>query len=146
MDQRALAEAIGVHPKTVSRWENNSQPPEHDALEAAAGALGVSVDWLKSGDLAAREPEARYGKSAAFPQRARAFINRFMAELADAGVSEEDEAWARRVLSNPDNVGFSVGGSAPTLDESAMLRDMEGMSIGVRLVLIKRGYKNLAAK
>jgi len=166
MDQRALAFAIGVHPKTVSRWENNTQPPEIPALELVATVLEVPVEWLRHGgdidrpggqnlqpppggnhNAVFESPVLKYPIGyPSFSLQVRAFINRFMAELADAGVSAEEEAWARRVLSNPDNIGYNVGGSTPTLDEAAMLRDIEGMSIGIRILLRNRGYKNLAAR
>lgn len=156
-DQKALAEAIGVHPKTVSRWENDAQPPEGEAVELLARLLGVSPTWLRYGEEGVRDrltaaatgdsPDVHLGAAApepaSFSQRARAFVNRFMAELAEAGVTEDEESWARRVLMSPDNYGFNAGGNTPTLSEEAMLRDMEGMSIGVRHILRARGYKDL---
>jgi len=139
LTQVDLASILGVHPKTVGRWELDSQPPEESAVERIANALGVTGAWLRYGE----GPSATTPTPPAFSDRARAFVNRFLAELAEAGVTEDEEAWARRLLMNPDNVGFNVGGNTPTMDEAAILRDIEGMSIGVRRILIARGHTNI---
>ncbi len=49
--QRELAEKIGVIDKTVSRWETGRGLPDIGIIEELAGALGVSIAELLTGDL-----------------------------------------------------------------------------------------------
>lgn len=146
LTQREAAERAGVTEQAVSGWERGANPPKEENIEALATVYGTTAGALRYGDTTVRTEPVAPVPPPTFSQRARSFINRFLAELIDAGVSAEEEAWARRVLSNPDNIGYNVGGSAPTLDEEAMLRDIEGMSIGVRILLRNRGYKDLKSR
>lgn len=45
-----LAEAAGVRAHTVWRWESGKFSPDADNLPLIAAALGVSVDWLLTGE------------------------------------------------------------------------------------------------
>lgn len=49
--QRALAERIGVTDKAVSKWETGRGLPDASLVEPLAGALGVSVAELFSGEV-----------------------------------------------------------------------------------------------
>lgn len=51
LTQRALAEAIGVTDKAVSKWESGRGLPDITLIEPLAGALGVSVAELLAGDV-----------------------------------------------------------------------------------------------
>ncbi len=44
--QEEVAEAIGIHAVTVSKYERDAQDPNTKALAALAKFLNVSVDWL----------------------------------------------------------------------------------------------------
>ena len=50
LTQAALADIIGVSPKTVSKWETAKGLPDISLLDALANALGVSVPELLSGN------------------------------------------------------------------------------------------------
>ena len=50
MTQAELAEMLGVSSKTVSKWETAKGLPDISLLESLAGALGVSVMELMSGE------------------------------------------------------------------------------------------------
>ena len=50
LTQAALAETIGVSPKTVSKWETAKGLPDISLLDALAAALDVSVSELLSGN------------------------------------------------------------------------------------------------
>ena len=46
MSQKDVAEAIGNHAMTISKYERGVQDPNTMTLAALAKALGVSTDWL----------------------------------------------------------------------------------------------------
>lgn len=46
LSQQRLADVIGTHVMVVSAWERDTRAPNGDSLDALAGALGVSVDYL----------------------------------------------------------------------------------------------------
>ena len=49
LKQDTLAEALGVSPQAVSKWENDQTCPDISLLPRLAELLGVSVDELLSG-------------------------------------------------------------------------------------------------
>ncbi|OUN48180.1 XRE family transcriptional regulator [Collinsella sp. An7] len=51
LTQRALAEAVGVTDKAVSKWELGRGLPDISLVEPLAAALGVSVAELLTGDV-----------------------------------------------------------------------------------------------
>ena len=51
LTQRALAEAVGVTDKAVSKWESGRGLPDVSLVESLAEALGVSVSELLTGDV-----------------------------------------------------------------------------------------------
>lgn len=57
LTQRALAEAVGVGDKAVSKWERGAGCPDVGTLGALAEALGTGVDQLLSGCLEANDTE-----------------------------------------------------------------------------------------
>lgn len=59
LTQRQLADAIGVTDKAVSKWESGRGLPDISLVDALAGALGVSVAELLTGDV--RENANRAG-------------------------------------------------------------------------------------
>ena len=55
LSQVALAKKIGVSGTSVSKWESGLNQPKGRYLNDLAAALGVSVDWLLTGDGSSTE-------------------------------------------------------------------------------------------
>lgn len=53
LTQRDIAEQIGVTDKAVSKWESGRGLPDISLVEPLAGALGVSIAELLTGDVRA---------------------------------------------------------------------------------------------
>ncbi|MDO4287420.1 MAG: helix-turn-helix transcriptional regulator [Eubacteriales bacterium] len=51
LTQEALAEALGVSPQAVSKWETDTSCPDISLLPKLAAELGVTVDALLAGDM-----------------------------------------------------------------------------------------------
>ena len=51
LTQRALADAVGVTDKAVSKWESGRGLPDISLVEPLAAALGISVAELLTGDV-----------------------------------------------------------------------------------------------
>lgn len=56
LTQEQLAEAVGVHENSVSRWENNELTPKTFKIKALAKALGVSEADLLNDSLREQKP------------------------------------------------------------------------------------------
>lgn len=50
LDQKALAEKLGVRVVTVRGWENDLKEPRANRLQMLSGILGVSLSWLLTGE------------------------------------------------------------------------------------------------
>ncbi len=46
LSQEDVAEIVGIHPVSVSKYERDAQDPNTTTLGALADAYGVSTDWL----------------------------------------------------------------------------------------------------
>ena len=50
LSQEILAMRVPVSRNTVNRWENEQYPVPPAVLPALASALGVSIDWIRTGE------------------------------------------------------------------------------------------------
>jgi transcriptional regulator with XRE-family HTH domain len=108
LTQTGLAKAVGVDRNTVSRWENGAMTPKDPAtLAALAEALGVSLEWLISGDpMAFTGSNVHEGASAHYsdpevarlPLRARALLVGYLDRLARSGCLEPQLRGAEALL------------------------------------------------
>ncbi len=112
LTQDALAERIGAHPKTVSRWENNAQPPEPETLAALGELFGVGEAWLRYGEeraAAELRGDARLGGTATIatgpgrwlPPAAYERLWGYLDRLRTAGADEEQLDEAARIMADP---------------------------------------------
>ena len=49
LDQKGLADRLGVKRGTVARWEEDVDEPRANRLQMLSGLLGVSMRWLLTG-------------------------------------------------------------------------------------------------
>ena len=94
LDQAALAAAVGVHAKTVSKWENDHQAPTDDMLAAIARALetepsvlayGVTQEALsKAWDREHRESVAHWTEAFGAPRQVKGLRVRAVDRLGQA--------------------------------------------------------------
>lgn len=144
--QEELGAQIGVHAKTVSRWENDKQPPELHHIEKLAGALGVSVDWLRHGERGGAAPgiaslgeaSARYGHPA-LPRQVRLMALDFEREALQKGADEAFMRYVRTSFDDPDYVALFAGGpdESPMTDEEA-IDEMKAHIAELRAILKRR--------
>ena len=106
--QGELGAAVGVERNTVSRWENGGMLPRDPAVIAAvARVLGVTADWLISGDrLSATSRKLGEGPTGSFtgyapsqiPERAAALAAGYLERLQAAGCSPEQVMSAESLI------------------------------------------------
>ena len=108
LTQGELAVVVGVERNTVSRWENGGMLPRDPAVIAAlATVLGVTADWLISGDRPPSPPRklgegpaGQYLGSASgqVPRRAAELAAGYLKRLQAAGCSEDQVRNAESLL------------------------------------------------
>jgi len=67
-DQRSLARVVGAHHNIVGNWTKAQYLPRAPHLVGLARALGVSVDWLLTGEGATRSSTGTAASSVAAVQ------------------------------------------------------------------------------
>lgn len=139
--QGDLAIATGVHPKTVSRWENDKQMPERQHFPILARELAVPEGYFQQ--LYVREPAVAYQPRVALglPQRIRVFIQEFLLELVNADVPEERVDTIRRILSSDEMYRFYVGGEPKEYSEEETLEGIQAHAEAFRQRLRRQGFK-----
>jgi len=50
LDQKALAEKLGVKTSVIVGWENDLKEPRANRLQMVSGILSVSMSWLLTGE------------------------------------------------------------------------------------------------
>lgn len=158
LKNRVVAEAVGVHETTVSRWRSDLQMPGEQELTKVAELLRaldlswVTANWLRYGDaLTKARAEAStvsevpqgtiYEVAFASPhsaQRGRLWIEQFLLELTEEGADEDFIAWARRFLLQPNNYALYLGGTKEPMGDEQKLTHMKGLAAGVRAILKER--------
>ena len=80
MTQENLAEAMGVTPQTISKWENQTTYPDVTLLPVLADFFGVTVDALYGRDISAKSIRAEDAVDIAMEQIRRIFVGCFYNE------------------------------------------------------------------
>jgi len=50
LDQKGLAEKLGVKSAVIEAWEGDLKEPRANRLQMVSGVLGVSMSWLLTGE------------------------------------------------------------------------------------------------
>lgn len=152
-----LAEAMGVHVKTVSAWRAGNQVPSDAALEKLGQVLNLSPDWYlirKASDHRVARPVittqaeflARLGKefypatpipTVAFSARILVWQKEFELELAKMGADEETIINAINLVRAPQVFAFFRTGTdkSEEMTEERALDAMKAMARVVRTAL-----------
>ena len=56
MEQKNLAQKLGVGLRTIEKWENDLTEPRANKLQMLSGILNVSIRWLLTGEGEGVEP------------------------------------------------------------------------------------------
>ena len=56
MDQKTLAQKLGVGLRAVEKWENDLTEPRANKLQMLSGVLNISIRWLLTGEGEGIEP------------------------------------------------------------------------------------------
>lgn len=80
MTQENLAEAMGVSPQTISKWENSTTYPDITLLPVLADFFGVTVDALYGRDTSAKSIYAEDAVEVALEQVRRTIVSCFYHE------------------------------------------------------------------
>lgn len=139
-EQGDLATATGVHPKTVSRWENDKQLPERQHFAILARELDVPESYFHQ--IYVREPAADYRPrvSLGIPQQIRVWLQEFLLVLVKAGVTDDEVDRVRRILSSDEMFRFYVGGEPQEYSEAQTLQGIQAHAQAFRRELRGRGY------
>ena len=97
LTQVELAEKIGVSDKTISKWETAKGYPDISLLEPIAGALGVSMTELVTGNAEARVKINGVKKILFYCNRDGLFSRTILKGIDDKQASYDD-AEERKVL------------------------------------------------
>lgn len=114
LGQDEVASAVGVHPKTISRWENDKQPADLEHVERLASVLGVSVDWLRHGEP--KLPGGRVSEQVAayrteLPKQLALLAHEFEGEVLRSDVDDDFKRYARARLRDPELLEMYAGGA-----------------------------------
>ena len=142
--QEELGSAVGVHAKTVSRWENDKQPPELHHVERLAAVLGVTMAWLRHGEPPSTaavlgEKQPGYDRGHDLPRQLRLMALDFEREALKAGADEPFMRYVRNSFADPDFVALFGGGpdESPMTAEEA-IDDMKAHIAELRAILKTR--------
>lgn len=132
LTQTELADRMGVHPQTISKWERGISQPDISQLAALASALGVSIEELFGGEKPAEE----------------AFEGAFDAEKTGRVISglriargESQEQLAEALGTSSDAVSrWERGITSPDAGRFALLAEHFGLSVSELYRGISAGF------
>lgn len=145
-----VATALGVHPTTVSKWRNGTQPVEPLRMAPLAKFLGVTEVWLRLGDdfiaeghaptvdvapvnerLVVRETAQAYvvpRHARNLPLSVREYLAEFHVRLVKGGASEDEIDEALALLRSPDVFSYFKGGKLAEYNEEDVLDGMRSLA------------------
>jgi len=142
ISNEALAEKLGVHETTVSKWRTGSQAPDREMVEQMSAVLDLHPAWLEygAGDPVPRgavkaivsEPRAP-DYEPGWPKGWRSRTYRLQLEAEQVGATDEEIAIVRGWMLDSQLQALWSGGAPKDLKE------LDGIEIGARAWLRARG-------
>lgn len=125
-----VAQALGVHHITVSKWRTGSQPIEGYRIPALAELLGVAELWLREGEgpkapndgAQSDEHVANPSLRLRLPPAAYEFVYKKLKLLDDKGLEEEQILKAEQVFLNDDFAALNKKRREPMTDADWLIK------------------------
>lgn len=176
LDQSSVAETLGVHAKSISKWENDRQEPGEERLAQLAELYEVETWWLRYGvrhdseaerlaEVWERErKEVEHAREAYLPHRGLrahataqlakraappsvlAYVHRAVADFAERGATEEQLEAVRRFLTSRDGAVLTTGSTPEALTDREWLDAIERLLLGLQGVFLPRRDFELRAE
>lgn len=129
LKQDALAEALGVSPQAVSKWENDQTCPDISLLPKLADLLGVSVDELLSG----KEQELAQPVQILPPEKRKDIKDMMLRIVVDSSDGDRVRVNLPMALVQ---VAMEMGMEMPQVSGNAALK---GIDLGQILIMVQQG-------
>ena len=129
LKQDALAEALGVSPQAVSKWENDQTCPDISLLPKLADLLGVSVDELLSG----KKQELAQPVQLLPPEKRKDIKDMMLRIVVDSSDGDRVRVNLPMALVQ---VAMEMGMEMPQVSGNAALK---GIDLGQILIMVQQG-------
>lgn len=127
LTQEALADALGVTPQAVSKWENDVSCPDITLLPKLAKTLGVTTDAILSDD----EPKARF-----IPAEERRPIDDMVLRINVVDGKDRTKINLPLILframlaADPDSININIGKGKMNVDWKMIVSLIESGAVG----------------
>lgn len=151
LTQEEAATRSGFSKQAISGWERGAYMPTDANLNTIAELYGVEPIDLRYGNPTEEDIRAQIGPpmvvrevprvALGIPQRIRVWLQKFLLELTEAGVSEEELDRVRRILSADEMYRFYAGGEPKEYSEDETLEGIQAHAEAFRREFRRRGFK-----
>ena len=127
LTQEDIADALGVTPQAVSKWENDVSCPDITLLPKLAKLLGTTTDAILSDE----EPKTQY-----VPEKERRLIDDMVIRINVVDGKDRTKINLPLILfraivsADPDSLGVNIGKGKMNVDWKLVMKLVEGGTVG----------------